>query len=191
MARKNLLAILSIILAVAAPLLMAVKAQHDQKAYPVVKIEIEPYDPRDMFYGHYMMYQFKWNWKDGKANEDTCKGEACCLCVGAGAVDPEVSMAVCTPDKPKACAHMLKGSYYGGDRFDIGINRYYVDEKIALPLENLFRNEKERFRVGLSISPSGKTILEKLYVGDRAVNDYVADHYEKLTNPSAPQDATP
>lgn len=179
---KNGLVIASILLAIAAPLLMAIKSHNDQKTYPVVKVEIEPYDPRDLLYGHYMIFQYKWNLGD-TASIKSCQGKDCCLCLEEGAQDPKATVMACRPDKPAHCAHMLKGSFYG-DRFDIGLNRYYVDETVALPLENLFRNKKERFHVGLSISPNGKAILEKLYVGTRPVNDYVAEHYEELIKPA-------
>lgn len=191
MSRKNILVIASIILAVAAPLFTAVKTYNAIKSYPVVKIEIEPYDPRDLLYGHYMTFGYKWNW-DEKQDDKACNGPDCCLCLGEGAQDPKASVMACLPDKPAQCAHVIKGGYYGNRVFDLaGLNRYYVDEAIAMPLENLFRNKKETFHVGLSIGPSGKPILEKLYVGDRAVSDYVHEHYKELTAPPAEPIATP
>lgn len=186
---KNILAIASVLLAVLAPLAMARKAHEDQNAYPVVKIEIEPYDPRDLLYGHYMVFQYKWN-LDQEQGDKACVGSDCCLCLEKGSEDPKAKVMACLPEKPARCAHVLKGSYYANGAFDIGLNRYYVDEAIALPLENLFRNKTERFHVGLSIAPSGKPILEKLYVGGQAVNDYVAEHYKELTAP-VPQNTTP
>lgn len=186
---KTLFVIFSILLAVAAPLLMAVKSYQTQKSYPVVKIEIEPYDPRDLLYGHYMTYRYKWNWGN-PPDAKICQGGHCCLCLGEGGQDPKAELMACGTEKPGQCAHLLEGRYYG-DTFDIGLNRYYVDEKIALPLENLFRNKKEAFHVGLSISPKGKPIIEKLYVGGQAVNEYVAEHYEELTTPAPMPQGTP
>jgi uncharacterized membrane-anchored protein len=184
---KNIFVILAILLAVAAPLFTALNSYIAQKSYPVVKIEIEPYDPRDLLYGHYMTFGYKWHW-DEKQDDKACNGPDCCLCVGEGDVEPKVKVMACLPDKPADCAHVIKGGYFGNRMFDIGgLNRYYVDETIALPLENLFRNKKEKFRVGLSIGPSGKPIMEKLYVGGQAVNDYVAEHYEELTKPLPPE----
>ena len=185
---KNLLVALSIALAVIAPMLMALKARGEMQSWPVVKVEIEPYDPRDLLYGHYMTFAYKWNWDKERHDAKACQGADCCLCLDGGAEDPKASVMACNSDKPQYCAHALKGAFYG-DRFDIGLNRYYVDESIALPLENLFRNKKEKFHVGLSINPKGKPVLEKLYVGAQPVNDYVADHYEELTKPVQPQDA--
>ena len=181
---KSLLVILSIALAVIAPLLMAIKAKSDISSYPVVKVEIEPYDPRDLMYGHYMQFRIKWNWKK---DIGSCSGGACCLCVGEGDNNPEVSLTSCPAakaDKPAQCAHVLEGGHYGfsnsTSNFDIGINRYYVDEALALPLEDLFRNKKDAFQVGLSISPTGKAVLEKMYVSGKTVNEYVDGKGGKL-----------
>lgn len=187
---KTILVIVSILLAVSAPLLMAIKSYQAQKSYPVVKIEIEPYDPRDLLYGHYMTYAYKWNWNKDQPDAKTCQGANCCLCLGEEAQDPKASVMACPSDKPQQCTHVLKGTFYG-DRFDIGLNRYYVDENIALPLENLFRNKKETFHVGLSISPKGKPLVQKLYVRGQVVNEYVMQHYEELTKPALPLQGTP
>ena len=185
---KTILVIVSIVFAVASPLLMAMKSYTTQKSYPVVKVEIEPYDPRDLLYGHYMTYAYKWNWGKDQPDTKACQGAHCCLCLDGASEDPKASVIACLPEKPQHCTHVLKGGFYG-DRFDIGLNRYYVDESIALPLENLFRNKKEKFHVGLSISPKGKPIIEKLYVGGQIVNEYVHTHYDELIAPP-PQTGT-
>ena len=167
----------SIFLAIFLPMLTALKAHQDMASYPIVKIEIEPYDPRDLMYGHYMQFAFKWNWKGGSAVKEDCTSRDCCLCANTQD-NPEVSLMTCPPagqDTP-SCKYILKGRYFGGDRFDIGINRYYVDEKIALPLEKLFVDRKEKFFLGLGTAPNGKTIIEKLYIGDQSLSDYLASH---------------
>lgn len=176
---KTLLALASIAIALLAPLCVALKARSDIRTYPIIKVDVEPYDPRDLLYGHYMQFRIKWNWKPKKIPANACQGEDCCLCVGAGSENPPVALAACEDiegQTPRQCTHVLQGTHYGwgnGDNvFDININRYYVDEAVALPLEQLFRNKKEAFQVGLSISPSGKPLLEKLYVGGKAVEDY-------------------
>jgi uncharacterized membrane-anchored protein len=188
---KTFFVVASIVLALAGPLLMAVKAHQEQRAYPVVRVEIEPYDPRDLLYGHYMTFAFNWNWGKEKPDSKSCQGAHCCLCLGEGSEDPKASVIACVPEKPAQCAHVLKGAYYGDTIFHIGVDRYYVDENIALPLEDLFRNKKETFHVGLSISPEGKAILEKLYVSGKPVNQYVDEHGGGLKIlESKPHDAT-
>ena len=58
MQRYRIIAIIcAILLAVLLPLAAAFKANQDISAYPVVKYEIEPYDPRDPLYGHYLQFR--------------------------------------------------------------------------------------------------------------------------------------
>jgi len=180
------LILFSILLAVALPLVNAMGAHKARSSWPVVKFLIEPYDPRDLLYGHYLRFQITWNWKKGMG-EPACQGENCCLCVGSGDYNPEVFATNCPPkgENLPSCTHIIKGSYYGGyvaegdplaHNFTTGIDRYYVDENQALPLERLFTHKKEEFAVGLSLSPSGKPAIERLYVAGKTISDYIAAH---------------
>lgn len=176
MERSKTIAVLcAIALAVIVPLCVAAKAMMDRAAYPLVKVEIEPYDPRDLFYGHYMRYGYKWNWDGNKPDEGVCRGAECCLCLGKGDTDPPVSLVACAPKEaaPENCAHRLRGIYTGQGRFDVGHGRYFLDERIALPLEHLFMDRKARFHVGLMIAPDGTTILERLYVDGMLAEEFV------------------
>lgn len=183
---KYPLVIASIVLAVAMPLFGAFKAHKEMRSYPVVKFDIEPYDPRDLLYGHYMTFQINWNWKQN-AGKSACEGQDCCLCVGDGDVNPEVSVSQC-PKKGEtlpACKYIIPGGSYPGfapegetadPTFDADINRFYVDERFALPLENLFRDQKEKFSIGLGMKSHGKPVVEKLYVGGKSLTEYAAEH---------------
>lgn len=173
---KSLAVFLSILLAVIVPLLTAVKAHTDRQSYPLVKIEVEPYDPRDLFYGHYMRFGFKWNWAENEPDEKACRGADCCLCIGMGDIDPNVRLVSCKEEQtrpPAQCVYRLTGAYRGDGRFDIGHNRYFVDETIALPLETLFVKKKKKFHVGLYVQPGNVTQLERLYVDGQRVEDFV------------------
>ena len=175
---KTFAFIASVVIALLVPLLIAVQANRNMASYPVVKFEIEPYDPRDLLYGHYMTFAFKWNWKGGSPDKTACSGENCCLCVGEGDL-PEVSLSACPADNAAplpSCRHMVKGRYSGGEFFDVGINRYYVDESIALPLEKLFRDKKEKFSLALGLKPNAKPVVGTLYVGDQTLKDYLSTH---------------
>lgn len=173
---KNILLILSVVLAVVLPLGAAIKANIVRASSPVIQVKITTYDPRDLFYGQYMTYRFDWNWKDGAPKEDACQGEDCCLCVGEGNIDPEVSLAACTAsEENKECQHLIKGRFYGMS-FDPGFNRYYVDERHAYPLEQLFRQGTETFRIGLGLPIGGKAILERLYINDQSLEEYLSAH---------------
>ncbi len=174
-------ALFSLALAILVPAGLALKFQSRMASYPEIRVDIEPYDPRDLLYGHYMTFRINWNIKPAKdLPSDSC------LCVGDGIASPEVSPIVCPApsDVPPACAHVIRGgSYYGDNHYDIGINRYYVDEEFALPLEKLFRDQKEKFQIGLHIAPDGRVFVGKLYVGGKTLADYAAGHDGKIPEP--------
>lgn len=181
---KNILVIASVLLAVLAPLTIAMKAEMDFKNAEIIKVEIEPYDPRHPLYGHYLQFRVKWDWKGGKANQEVCTASqssmpfdaGCCLCVEGDAENPKASLAKCD-NVPKQCKYVVPSkNYYGGEDFPIGIDQFFVDERFAMPLENLFRAKKEKFTVGLAMRKRGNPLLEKLYVGGLELSDYIAKH---------------
>lgn len=171
-------ALASILLALLVPMLLVAKAHHETSAYPVVQIKITGYDPRDILYGHYMLYQFDWDWVEGQPPSDEhrpCHGSGCCLCLGEGHIDPGASIIAC--DAPKSetpqCAARVKGSYYNDERFHIGHNRYYVAQTRALELERLLQQSPEKFRMGITLPPSGKPRIKGLYIDGQLVEDYL------------------
>ncbi len=209
-------AILSVILAIGLPLSLAWKSQLALKTAPIIKVKVEAYDPRDLLYGHYLTYRHVWNWKDGtpQAKGDTTHviyDKDSCLCVDAGDVDPQVQLlpSCPAPGETPACAHIIRGIYQGSGQFDPGINRYYVGETVALPLEGMLRstlpswspegNEipgkplppEQTFRIGLGLLPNGKSVVEKLYIGDQPLDEYLADHYDELVKPPEEPVTTP
>jgi hypothetical protein len=181
MNRQTILALCSILLAVAVPLGIALKASNDLKSNPIVKISMQGYDPRDLLYGHYLMFQYDWNF--AKASLPACTGKNCCLCLDDGATDPEVKIMECAAAKQDVtCKHTIKGDAWGGQNFSGPATRFYVDETKALPLEKFFREEFEniKFHMGLSIFPSGKAQIENLYIDGQPYLDYMAQHPEKF-----------
>ncbi len=177
----------ALVLAVLLPLLVGGKARLDLGQAPVVRFDIEPYDPRDLLYGHYMQFQFKWNWKNIEEAGSQCTDyKNCCLCVGEGDYNPPVSVMNCNQARAgQQCKYAIKGKSYGSNQFDSGLNRFYVDERYALPLEGIFRGGKEKFSVGLFVRDGAKPVLEKLYVGDKNLKDYVDAHGGVIPEPPA------
>lgn len=174
---KEIAVFAALVLAVAGPLLLAGISLHNRTAYPVVKFDIEPYDPRDLLYGHYLRFRIKWNF-DPAMKTPQCTGRECCLCVGEGADNPPVYVANCLPPEQRGpkCVHQIKGKGWATQKnFDAGINRYYVDEKLALPLEKLFRDKEENFSLGFSLPPSGKAAVETLYIGGMPLESYIRE----------------
>lgn len=178
--------VLSILLAVGAPLVNAFTMAKQFKDYPSVRIDIEPYDPRDLLYGQYLRFRPAWNWKKDAsvdAKERVCSGKNCCLCVGEGDVNPSVSVALCPPkgEVLDSCRYILRGQSWRNDHFENGMNRYYVDETIAKPLEDMFMKDKKKFSLDMHITPSGKSMPGELYIEDVPYKDFLSQ--QKTTTP--------
>ena len=136
--RKNILAIFSILLALAVPLWLTVQSASDLTGNPVIKVKINGYDPRDLLHGQYLMFRYDWNWN--KEAPNNCNSDKCCLCIEAKEVDPKVNVQQCTDAKVNpTCAHIIKGQSYGTADFYGPPTQYFVDENKALPLETFFR----------------------------------------------------
>lgn len=192
MSKQSILALLSVIVAIGLPLLNAIKTRADLQNNPVIKVKIEAYDPRDILYGHYMTYRYVWNWKNplvaksadtpfDLGNFETCKDDTCCLCVGEGDDNPVVELQTCQQARQNNCTHVIEGTYnYGHEFTPRAGTKYFVDEQIGYPLEDLFRDAKEQFRIGLSIAKSGNTMIEKLYIDGKTLSDYIREHPGKF-----------
>lgn len=182
---KDIAVFFALILAVAGPLILAGTSLHNRSAYKIVQFNIEPYDPRDLLYGHYLRFRIDWNSNKDAPVGKSCMGKSCCLCIGEGDINPPVYTMRCKEvKKEESCLHQLKGRAYMGARsepdFDIGINRYYVDETQARPLETLFALKTHRFTIGLSLTPKGKAHMEELYIDGMPLNDYLASQGGKI-----------
>lgn len=175
--RFMIAAVLSVALAVGAPLANALMTAKKFRDYPSFRVKIEPYDPRDLFYGHYLQFQTVWNWKD-KAWQKDHEGGSACLCVGEGAENPPVSLSACPPAGGNLpdCRFILRGTKVWNSGFDTGVHRYYVDEALAKPLEDLFIREKRDFSLDLHVTPGGKVLPGELYVEGERLKDFVARH---------------
>lgn len=181
MDRKSFCAVLAIALAILAPLMMAIHSYRDVTSNPVIKVKITAYDPRDLLYGHYLLFQYDWNWDKKSSTE--CNSNKCCLCVEAKEADPKVSAMQCSDAKVNpTCAHIIKGQSWGQNSFSGPPTQYFVDETKALPLESFFRKEsgKKDFHLGLSLPSSGKARIEKLYIDGQPYLEYMDSHPEEF-----------
>ena len=178
--RTTIALVLSVLLAVGAPLLNAVRMTEQYKHYPSFRVNIEPYDPRDLFYGHYLTFRTAWNWKDAPP-QDARRGRGgryqknSCLCVTDGDKNPLVYKVACPPQETNVaeCRHILRGESYGEWSFESGVNRYYLDETAALPLERQFRDGKKKFTLDLYVTPGGRALPGKLYIENIPLENYI------------------
>lgn len=180
--------VLSILLAVGAPLANALFLAKQFKDYPSVRIDIEPYDPRDLLYGQYLRFRPVWNWNKEAgvdAAERVCRGKDCCLCVGEGEVNPAVTVSICPPGggATGACNHTLRGQYWGDENFENGLGRYFVDETLAKPLEDMFVRDKKKFSLDIHVTPSGKAMPGELYIEGIPYKEFLKQKEQQPTTP--------
>ncbi|MCB1529738.1 MAG: GDYXXLXY domain-containing protein [Rhodospirillales bacterium] len=173
--------------------LLATKALYDQKSYPLIQVKIAGYDPRDMLRGHYLRYQFDWNWEEGQPDISVCDRHpyysyhTCCLCLSGDRKDPQGHLVSCKNPEVEQCPAVLEGRISRAGRFDIGHNQYFVPERHARALETLLRDEETTLRIGLSVHPNGRSAVETLYVEslplDKYLNLYGRDLEQEATRP--------
>lgn len=194
--RMTIALIASVLLAVGAPLVNAFIMADKFKKYPSFRVDIAPYDPRDLFYGHYLRFQIDWNWKV-KPPEDQAQrfgGHSAprhCLCVGEGAVNPVVNVAECPPggEVLPGCRYTLRGESFNSWSFNNNIDRYYVSETVAKPLETLFMKKGGKFTLDLHVTPDGKSLPGQLYVDDLPLKEYLSRNGGKV--PGVIEEETP
>ncbi|GEM_PF-3146069 len=156
---------------------IAYHIQHKETAQSW-RIDLEGYDPRDLLKGRYIQYRFAWNAKNSLSCDMFEKD--CCLCLtdtNGTRINPEANFTPCRLAS-KQCDAVIKGESKNGI-IDIGLNRYYVDERVATPLDRLLRRGEVRFAVDLLVTPrkGSKVYIERapklgeLYVNGTALSE--------------------
>ncbi|MBN8520367.1 MAG: GDYXXLXY domain-containing protein [Alphaproteobacteria bacterium] len=182
---KHSILILALILPIFVPAALAIKAHLDIRGADIYRIPITGYDPRDMLRGHYLVFRFDWPWADNQSSDFSVCQDAtkpCCVCLSGDHAEPKAHLQMCPPRPTSACPAPMRGypSFEPG-QFDIGISQFYVPEDSALYLENLLREGKATFKLGLISGANGKPIIETLYVNGQPLKDYLTtqDHTEE------------
>jgi uncharacterized membrane-anchored protein len=111
--------------------------------------EISGYDPRDIFSGHYLTYNVDYRLKQGCQPEDS--GMKGCLCYSK--LDPPEGNFIrgCGVEAEK-CLMLIKGSCEY-DRFEAGIERFYIPEEKSEDYDRRLRSKGARLRV--TVTPDG------------------------------------
>lgn len=170
-------AMVALVLPLLVPAALGVKAHLDIKNADIYRVPIAGYDPRDMLRGHYLIFRFEWPWADNNIpDENACADnpQNCCVCLSGDASAPAAHLQVCPPSPDSTCPAPIRGRLRGEGDFDIGINRYYIPETRARELEKLLRDGQMDFKLGLATRPGTKAIIEKLYISDETLDDFLA-----------------
>ena len=117
-----------------------------------ITLPITGYDPRDLLSGHYLIYTINYGVKK--------------LCSGSPHRVKKPSYVCLHPKKFSNhwidnCKIMIKG-VCNRNRFEAGIERYYVPEKEAKKLENLIQSNSAS--IVLSITKNGEAQIKDLLI---------------------------
>ncbi|EMY77676.1 GDYXXLXY protein [Leptospira weilii serovar Ranarum str. ICFT] len=135
-------------------------------------LPITGYDPRDLLAGHYLRYNINYQADSLCTYSQTAnsfskfnKTEQHCVCYpysGKMETDAGTFVESCDPETLKnrlLCKLYLRG-YCQYGRFQIGNERFYVNETKALEYEKRLRKEKVHIR--LKVDREGKAITDSL-----------------------------
>lgn len=163
--REMLAGILALLFVLAVPVLMLSKAVYDRHNGAVWRIDIAGYDPRDLLRGHYLQFQYVWNFDD-VAQEGCTWGRPCCLCLDGrdGPVNPPVRIVDCADRATlRQCDGLIRGK--GGGTMMTGNEVYFIPEREAQALESLLRGGEARFQMEI-VTPAGggAPVMRGLYM---------------------------
>ena len=117
-----------------------------------ITLKITGYDPRDLLSGHYLIYNIDYQ------SSDLCAtgmqgGRSVYVCPEQGTLYFD--------SPPRGCTIFIAGRCEGR-RFIAGVERFYIPQEHARPLEKLVINK--RGSVVLSVSAQGKAQVKELLI---------------------------
>ena len=124
---------------------------------PVWRLEIQGYDPRDLVHGHYLRYQYVFDWSQSppSCGHERSLSKDCCLCLTATGGPPEVRQVDCR--EVSTCEGWLRSEDVEPPL------RYLIPEDRATAIEKLVRTRKAE----LDVTTTGR--------GNLAVGDLFID----------------
>lgn len=142
-------------------------------------IGIQGYDPRDLLSGHFLRYQYSFDWSgadscgavdDGSPYWDRTPGPVpprgveagCCVCLtrrGQGLVEPHARLVSCADVEREGCDGSLAAAHVSGPQ------KYFVPEDWAPALEKAMRERKPALLV--SVRPGEPPAVKELYLDGR------------------------
>lgn len=132
------------------------------------RVKVSGYDPRSLFYGHYVLLRF-----DLPGLKGPCAEQECCLCFESSAVAPDVpkvSKRKCKEAKETCPSCVPEGA------FDFeGAQRFYIPEERGPELEKALRETDREAWLEVKITPNGAVRLGELYIGDKTWQRFLAD----------------
>jgi hypothetical protein len=163
----------AVVLPVLGVLALTAQAEWKVRHGPEWVIPIEGYDPRDLIFGHYLLYRYDFNWQGqsdcgprprppGTSAPQSAPSiqAGCCLCLTRGpkgSTDPAVRQTSCTTARSD-CEGWLRSEVARPPL------RYFVPERQATVLERSLRTRSAALRLRLS---SGKPAVDELLIDEK------------------------
>jgi uncharacterized membrane-anchored protein len=161
---------------------MNMNALIKQNSGNIWQIKIEGYDPRDLLYGHYLVYRYDFGLaNDADQTISSIENDDLCLCLNrsnTGNIDPEVTPISCKQTDQKMCSSVIDGySHYGRLSLnkDGPSERYFIPEKDSLLLEDALRKGKQTFRIELVAHNDRSVSIRRLLVDSKPLEDYLRE----------------
>ena len=147
------------------------------------QIKMAGYDPRDLLYGHYLLFRYEWNVKDEKSSNEFMDeldyGEKLCLCLNKsdlGVKNPIAKPIKCRSPERKQCQSSIKVFNYG-DGFSLtrgGMQeKYFIPEERASDIDRLFAQDDHDFYMDIMAHKSGQVSVRQIYIGEQTLEEYL------------------
>lgn len=168
--------LLALIIMIALPSLLLVKAAYDRHNGKIWRVEIAGYDPRDLLRGHYLNFRYDWNF--AKTNDSwSCEySKNCCLCLieasPGNIVHPVAKTMACDAPEIRQCHSVVTSRKELNPA--LGGQVYFIPEKHATQVEDLLRDETQDIQMEIAVPRSGgPAIIRELYIDQQPLESYL------------------
>ncbi len=166
---KAILLALVILIQLAFPVSLIMNKYDTLKTGTPYKFKVELYDPYDAYRGRYLAL-YSPTVKFSQSNDNSSR---------YGIIEKDTKgfayISELTDEKPQSGDYLTSANI---SYFQMPIERYYLDEDLAVGAEELMRETKKSCYVVLKVK-DGKSVIEGLYIGDTRIEDYTGSNAQK------------
>lgn len=156
---------------------LVAKTEFDIRTGFHFRVPIKGYDPRDLLRGQFLLFKYDWDFVPEKTKNFLVRHphyqkEDVRLCV----TEDFKVYPILEQDIDQGCKARVVGSFVGdvnrGDyQFDLGIEKFYLDENYAKELEGKLRLSEAE--VELSVNTQGRAVLIDLFLDGRSWKELI------------------
>lgn len=174
--------LLALIIMIALPSLLLVKAAYDRHNGKIWRVDIAGYDPRDLLRGHYLNFQYSWNYANTNDSRTCEYGKSCCLCLNEASpgnhINPVAKTMACNAPEIRQCQSVVTSGRSASP--SLGGHVYFIPEKQAAQVEELLRDDTQDVQMEIAVPRSGgPAIIRKLYIDQQKLEDFLLKEQAK------------